>query len=182
MSGAPLLEAAALAPHPATPSRAAQSIVVRVRREPHALALRYVVTADVARLRIPAARPAARIDGLWRHTCFELFVAAEGSVAYRELNFSPSGDWAAYAFTGYRQGGEALECAPPVIASRTTQNALELEAAVACAAQGRFRVGLSAVLEDAEGGLSYWALRHPSPRPDFHHAASFALEVDEIRH
>ena len=30
-------------------------------------------------LRVPAAAPPARADGLWRHTCFEAFIAAPGS-------------------------------------------------------------------------------------------------------
>jgi hypothetical protein len=28
------------------------------------------------------------------------------------------------------------------------------------------------------GALSYWALRHPPGKPDFHHPAGFALELD----
>jgi hypothetical protein len=39
------------------------------------------------------------------------------------------------------------------------------------------RIGLSAVIEDVDGGLSYWALAHPSDKPDFHHPDSFALTL-----
>ena len=39
------------------------------------------------------------------------------------------------------------------------------------------RLGLSAVVEDADGGLSYWALRHPPGKPDFHHTDAFALQL-----
>ena len=39
-----------------------------------------------------------------------------------------------------------------------------------------WRVGLSAVVEDA-GGVSYWALTHPAGKPDFHHPDCFALEL-----
>jgi hypothetical protein len=35
---------------------------------------------------------------------------------------------------------------------------------------------LSALIEDQNGGKSYWALAHPPGKPDFHHADSFALE------
>ncbi len=38
-------------------------------------------------------------------------------------------------------------------------------------------VGLSAVIEDDAGRLSYWALKHPPGKPDFHHGDSFALEI-----
>ena len=41
--------------------------------------------------------------------------------------------------------------------------------------------GLAVIIEEASGGLSYWALKHPSDRPDFHHAGAFALELDELR-
>ena len=47
---------------------------------------------------------------------------------------------------------------------------------------GKLKLGLSAVIEGADGGLSYWALRHPPGKPDFHHPEAFVLELDEIRH
>lgn len=172
-------EVIALVPHPSTPSGAVRSIVVEVARNAGALALRYVLSGELERLRIPAARPPARADGLWHHTCFELFVL--GAEGYREFNFSPSGEWAAYRFTGYREGRVPLECAPPKIAARCAEGALELQTTVA-ATPGRIRVACSTVVEEAGGALSYWALRHPLERPDFHHEGGFALELDEIRH
>ena len=57
-------------------------------------------------LRIPPPRAAARRDELWKHTCFEAFVAENAGDGYRELNFAPSGEWAMYSFTGYRPGHE----------------------------------------------------------------------------
>jgi hypothetical protein len=42
------------------------------------------------------------------------------------------------------------------------------------------RLGLSAVIEDDNGSLSYWALKHPSGKPDFHHPDAFALEIDVV--
>lgn len=175
-------QAVALVPHPATPCAAVRSILVHVRREPRTLSLRYVLAGDLARLRIPALRPPDRADGLWRHTCFELFVTGEEASAYREFNFSPSGEWAAYAFARYRDGGTTPDCPPPAIACRRPQDGLELYADAACAPEGRLRIGLSAVVEDAAGALSYWALRHPATKPDFHHPESFALHIDEVRH
>jgi hypothetical protein len=43
-------------------------------------------------------------------------------------------------------------------------------------------LGLSAVIEDESGALSYWALRHVPGKPDFHHPQAFAMELDAIRH
>ena len=174
------MPAVALVPHPATPSAAVQSLLVEVRRTPRGLSLRYVLTAELERLRIAPPRPAARVDGLWRHTCFELFLAREDP-AYREFNFSPSGEWAAYAFAAYRASGSPLDCAPPAIQCRRAQEALVLEARVAGLPEGPLRLGLSAVVEDAAGSLTYWALRHPAAKPDFHDRTSFTLALDEAR-
>jgi hypothetical protein len=37
---------------------------------------------------------------------------------------------------------------------------------------------LTAVVEDAHGRRSYWALRHPAGGPDFHHRDGFALVLE----
>ncbi len=174
--------AVALAPHPATPSAAARSITVEWTRDREGLVVRYVLDADLARVRVPRAGAVQRADGLWRHTCFEMFVAPLRSPGYQEFNFSPSGEWAAYGFSAYRQGGTPLDCPAPRIAVRRSATELEVEAAVPALARGTMRVGFSAVVEETDGTFSYWALRHASDKPDFHHAASFALELDEVRH
>ena len=71
-------------------------------------------SADLAALRLPEPRPAVRTDGLWRHSCFEAFIGHGGARDYWEYNFSPSGAWAAYHFTGYREGmAPLLKGAPP---------------------------------------------------------------------
>lgn len=124
---------------------------------------------------------------LWRQTCFELFLASQAP-GYYELNFSPSGEWAAYGFQQYRQGQPMNdpELAPRVDVRRW-EDSLKLDALVtlrgpmASHADSRLRLGVSAVVEDAGGRLAYWALCHPGPTPDFHHPEAFALEIDEVR-
>ncbi len=39
------------------------------------------------------------------------------------------------------------------------------------------RIALAAVIEDENGGLSYWGLRHAPGKPDFHHPNGFTVEV-----
>jgi hypothetical protein len=39
-------------------------------------------------------------------------------------------------------------------------------------------LGLAAVIEDLNGALSYWALKHPPGKPDFHHSDNFALQIE----
>ena len=105
---------------------------------------------------------------------------AEDGPGYREFNFSPSGEWAVYAFRGYREGGE-LDVEPaPGIAVQRKGDRLELYAQIRAdiLPPGRpLRLALSAVVEDADGTLSYWALRHLPGKPDFHHTDAFALQL-----
>lgn len=151
------------------------------------LHLRYRLEGDAQRWRLPApVAGAGRADELWRHTCLEVFVAVRGSSEYREFNFSPSGEWAAYAFTGYRAGMTVLtlRCGPTLHWQRAADQ-LELAAtlpaeALPAGASG-LRLALSAVIEEQSGTISYWALnhpaRHPGGQPDFHHPESFVLEL-----
>lgn len=141
------------------------------------LLLAYALQGDVRRLRLPAPTPPGPADGLWQHSCFEAFVGVAGEVAYREFNFSPSGQWAAYRFHNQRQRDLAAEAAAsalePGITLKVTDNRLTLRAWLPLhalpAPHLACELGLSAVIETQEGQLSYWALRHPCERPDFHH-------------
>lgn len=175
------MPAATLALHPETPGNAVRGIFARVSRERGILRVSYVVEADLELLRIPPSRPPRFADRLWQHTCCELFVARKGETRYHEFNFSPSGEWAAYAFSRYREQAAGDEPLDPQITVHRAPDNLELDAAIHCEAQGRLLLGLSAVIEDQDGTLSYWALRHPAGKPDFHHPDAFALELDEVR-
>jgi len=169
------LPAASLKRHPGSRSSAIRSLRARIGRTPSgALAVSFLLDADLDRLRIPGRRPPRFVEGLWRNTCFEVFLARKGSRAYREYNLAPSGEWAGYLFRKYRLRGNGR--APrPRIQVRRSDGTLKLDARIA--AKGRLRVGLSAVIEEKNGGLSYWALRHAPGKPDFHYRRAFALEV-----
>lgn len=152
-----------------------------------ALAFTYILKADLSRLRIPPAAKPRRTDRLWQHTCFEAFVAVKDKPQYYELNFSPSGEWAVCAFARYREAAPAVKIAPAAIDARIAVDALELDSIVALPQlpminpRARLRLALSAVIEDERGTLSYWALKHPAGKPDFHHPDSFALEIEAPR-
>jgi len=168
--------------HPDTPGDAVSSIRVEIARTDAAiLSLRYTLAGAIARLAIAPVATPARADELWRHTCFEAFLRPEPGEAYVELNFAPSTHWAAYRFTGYRQGMAPAQIAAPQIAVTATDTALELAVQLNLAAlalpHSPCRLALSAVIEDASGAKSYWALAHPPGRPDFHHRSSFACEL-----
>jgi hypothetical protein len=166
-----------LLPHPSTPNGPAQAVRVEVERRSAALSFTYALGGDVDRIRIPAAGPSERADDLWRHTCFEAFLKVPGEEGYLELNFAPSGDWAAYRFDSYRAGRTELDIPPPSIGGYHGGDLLvSLVSLEGLPSKCSWRIGLSAVVEDEEGRLSYWALAHPPGDPDFHHPDCFALE------
>jgi len=167
----------ALVCHPQTPCEAVRSIHAEVARTPQGLlAVTYRIAGAMDRVRIPAPRASSQKEKLWQHTCCEMFVARPDGPAYHEFNFSPSGEWAGYAFERYRDGA-TLDVPDPRIAVRCSSRELELQASIRVA-DGSLRVGLSAVIEERSGVLSYWALRHAAGKPDFHRLEAFALEVD----
>jgi len=148
------------------------------------LALRYAMTADFKHLQVPALAASARADNLWRHTCFEAFVAMKDYPAYYEFNFSPSGQWAVYGFRAYRERMVLdSETLTPEMTVRVGNEVLELQATIPMArlpifvAGAKLRLGLSAVIEGRDGAFSYWALAHPAAKPDFHHGDCFAMEL-----
>jgi hypothetical protein len=174
-----------LARHPETSGEFVGGIEVRVsRREDALFTFAYILKGDLARIRLPSHAVARRADRLWEHTCFEAFVRAKGQAGYYEFNFSPSGEWAAFAFRGYRQRAPfEPNTSQPEITVRQTDERLELSAKV-CIDHLRLKelrvplsLGLAAVIEDVSGRLSYWALKHPPGKPDFHHPDNFALDV-----
>jgi hypothetical protein len=130
---------------------------------------------------MPAVAAPARIDELWRHTCFEAFVSA--GVAYYEFNFAPSTQWAAYRFSSYRTGMRvATEISAPQIAVEWTPQRYTLQALLqldrlSLSRGARLRLGLSAVIEENSGHRSYWALAHAPGKADFHYSDCFALEI-----
>jgi hypothetical protein len=176
---------AALQCHPTTPAHLVHGVEAGVGWENDgALALTFALEGDLARLRIPALQPPRRADGLWQHLCFEAFIRHKGEPAYCEFNFAPSGEWAAYAFRRYRDGRSLTQDVDPRIVVRRIEDRLELNALIQvdCLPSGqprtRVQLALSAVVEDEQGALSYWALTHPPGRPDFHYPDAFVLELE----
>ena len=172
----------ALVPHPATPSDAVRGVTVHIARSAQGvLTLRYAVQAEHDALRLPPESAPQRVDGLWRHTCFEVFVREGTGASYLEFNFSPSRSWAAYRFSGYRDGVTRIEDqrAPAIELQRATHGLVLQASLVLPEAQrrGAQQAGLAAVLEECSGRISYWALAHPAGKPDFHHPTGFGLEI-----
>lgn len=173
--------------HPSTPQDAVATITVEVD-SPTAdlLVLYYRVAGDIDRLQLPPQAPSKWQDLLWKHTCFEAFIALPDGEAYFEFNFSPSSQWAAYRFEGYRRDVTSLQPAlPPRVICRRRKGELDADIDIHLgvfpeltgdALKGReARLAVSAVMENDQGQISYWALAHPPGKPDFHHRDGFAL-------
>ena len=169
-----------LVTHPTTPAPPGCSLRARwFWSKQGGLVLDYRLVAPRRALTVPPGASATRVDGLWRHTCCEAFIGIRGETGYREFNFAPSGQWALYAFSDYR-----LPLAPPAVADpaaapschcQRRRHLWRLRALVPAALLPEITAGrdwdlsLTAVVEDREGRLSYWALCHPAAAPDFHH-------------
>jgi hypothetical protein len=169
--------------HPGRTSRAVEHIEAECAvEEDGALQVLFTVSGRTAQLRVPPPAAPGRADGLWRHTCFEVFVGGSAGARYWEFNLAPSGEWAAYAFSDYRALDSDVLVTEPRILAGVTPDCLRLEAGVplgACPFLGGdwLRVGLSAVIEEDEGRLTYWAITHPPGPPDFHHPDGFAVRL-----
>ncbi len=165
--------------HPDFPCDAERAIDVEIVRDGSLVRLTYNVSGAVGDVRLAAPAEPVRTDELWKHTCFELFVKPAGGDAYVELNFAPSTEWAAYAFDAPRTGMRALEMAGPRISvTRDTERfSMEVAADVCGVGDGPWAVAISAVIEETNGRRSYWAVKHPAGRPDFHAAAGFVVSL-----
>ena len=172
--------------HPQTTTDAVRGICVDVTRSPAArLHLTFVLAGEMAHLRVPAFRAPCIGSDLWRHTCFEAFIAADDAATYHELNFAPSGEWALLAFRGYRDGQPLASGVPtPAITIRTTSQSFELDVVVTldglspAYASAPLRLALATVIEETSGARSYWAAHHPPGDPDFHHPDAFVVRLE----
>lgn len=171
--------------HPATPSRAVGSVVAGAGRAGGGtLALVYEVRGDLGRVRVPAPGRGGVVEGLWEHTCCEVFVRAGEGEAYHEVNLSPGGAWCAYGFGGYRRDRRLVAAGfEPSIRVVRSGERMWLAATMALGGLAaryvgeEVRLALACVIEEVGGVRSYWAVVHPAERPDFHHPASFAVRI-----
>jgi hypothetical protein len=173
------------ATHVLTPFPGANPPPVRVevvlRRQQDVLLLCYLLRGPIGELAIPGrAEQPERRDGLWRQTCFELFLAPAEDRQYWEVNLSPAGHWNIYAFDDYRTGMRpeaAIRSLSFNVVREETSLAVVLELPVRSLAQtgGRLAVGPAVVLAARNGELSFWALQHHGPHADFHRRNSLGV-------
>jgi hypothetical protein len=144
-----------------------------VRRNSKTLEFSFRLEGETSKIVVPSPASPRRTEGLWQATCFEAFLRTDPK-SYIELNFSPSGEWAAYQFTDYRVGMRDLAMAAPEIQFRNWRLTARVELLVPSEAL----LSLAAVIEHSSGARTYWALAHPSGnRPDFHAPDCFVAKL-----
>jgi hypothetical protein len=173
-----------LQPFAGSGSSSRYAISGAIGRRTTALAIHYALLGPLTELAIPAPAEGgpARKDGLWKETCFDLFLAPDNLPGYWEFNLSPARHWNVYRFTDYRQGMEeetAFASLPFSVLRFSNSLSIDLEVDLERIIEpGRvLRVGVSAVIRHRSEELSYWALTHPGPRADFHRRESFIVEL-----
>jgi hypothetical protein len=192
-NAAELGQAFQLLPFPEPPVPRGLAVDGWIRRQGEQLTVTYRLHDPAQTLAIPPLAPFPhRCDELWQATCVELFLALPGQESYRELNLSPSGDWAVYRLEDYRQGltPDPAWSALPLRRKDADGNGngngngdgiLELQLGTPLppelAAAPELEVAITAVLQGRDGTCSYWALLHPGPEADFHRRESFALRL-----
>jgi len=172
-----------LTPHPSTPpTHPAFDVWVDVQHA-HMLSATssmhvwFCIGAPMKRFVVSQPTAPVRTDELWRATCFELFLSQSKNAGYREWNFAPSGEWAAYDFESYRTDRSNPDVEAPHIDVQDNMHWWEVGVALSLDEPVR-NFGLSAILEEKDGTKSYWALAHPpGDKPDFHAPDCFAAKL-----
>lgn len=164
--------------HPDTPPGAIHTVDAELRRIPGGAVATFHAIGDVSRLVIPPPAPPVRTEELWRTTCFELFVAGAGH-SYCEFNLSPSGAWAAYVFDGHRSGRRNAD-AQVEIETTANNKSISLIAKIESEFHDPVQIGMTAVIEEADGLIRYWATAFAPGEPDFHAASVRSLLLDGV--
>lgn len=146
------------------------------------LTLRYRIFAQPRDILLPPPLPPGVGENLWQHTCCEAFIAAVNRPEYREFNFSPSGQSAAYRFTDYRQRDTGFSPSiHPQVSLHCLNNQIVLDAILdknLLPSGLKLEIGLSCIIEATDRRKSYWALRHCAAQADFHQRQSFTLTLN----
>ncbi len=164
----------------------ALAVSASVRTHDSEMICQYRVTGARTDLTVPEFAEQCRLDGLWRHTCFEVFIGLKDSPEYVEFNASPSSAWALYHFVAERVRAPDWSLSAPSIQSAWDRDDLIVVACLDLRAwPSRWRsqslcMGLSAVLEHKNGALTYHALTHPKSVPDFHDPRTRIIEMNPM--
>jgi hypothetical protein len=154
-------------------------ITGEIERQQNQLSIEYKLQGQAPIIIPQIVDTPSRQGNLWEYTCCEFFLGLENSTQYWEFNLSPSGHWNVYRFLNYRQNlveETAFDSLPFQVSQEKEALQLKLEVNLSkIIFEQSLEVGISTVVEDEQGNLSYWALNHFAKEADFHQRNSFAL-------
>ena len=154
-----------------------------VERRGNRLSIRYEARGAVEDILFPApSNPPVRRDELWKATCFEFFLAIPGQPRYWEFNMSPTGEWNVYRMDAYRQVNMREEMKfreLPFQFVTGTEHRLDIEIDLSpiIKPEQAVQLGVTAIIQTADGSETYWALSHPGKQADFHLRESFIIDM-----
>ena len=158
-------------------------ITGNISRKHNQLQIKYLLVGNLAAIVIPPlSKVPTRQYDLWEHTCLEFFLGLKGFSKYWEFNLSPVGDWNIFRFANYRQGiteDLAFNSLPFNVWQQTDSCQLNLEVDLnqIIDPEENLEIGITAVIENQEHQLSYWALIHSTSKADFHQRDSFIINL-----
>ena len=161
-------------------SAPAISIDCELNTTPESLFISYKVQGELSEVDFGQGQPNhARVMKLWEKTCFELFIkTCENS--YIEFNFSPEFEWNCFYFP--KKGDPLTQYARMDFVKFDILLSLDVFHLIVEIDKSRFpdgffkgelSAGITSVIKDKNGGISYWALSHEDKKPNFHHFDSF---------
>lgn len=140
----------------------------------------YKVTGDLMSVDLGSGRSLHnRVIKLWEKSCFELFIN-DSTGSYLEFNFSPEFEWNAFYF---QKKGDALKEYEKVDSIKVdillSHEVFHLIVEIDKKKfpenffKGELSAGITSVIKEKNGNLSYWALSHEDTKPNFHDFRSF---------
>ncbi len=125
-------------------------------------------------------------DGLWKSTCFELFLRLKGGPSYLEFNLNTEQRWNLYRFSNYREGMTAAKKVPPVKIhfhrSHGGEFLIELSLELKLIQKLFENLNLrwsdielkpTMVMKTKSGEVFYLAPEHAEGKPDFHSSLGY---------
>ncbi len=144
------------------------------------LFISYKLQGDLSSLDLGTGIPKhARVMKLWEKTCFELFLK-DSNDTYVEFNFSPDFEWNCFKFEKKKSDPIPYERMELVkfdilFSNEVVHVIVELQKRMFPEHffEGKLSAGITSVIKEKSGAISYWALSHVDTRPNFHHFDSF---------
>jgi hypothetical protein len=162
------------------------SITGNVSLQNNILTLYYLISGEIENILFPLKSVSPRRqDELWKLTCFEFFLAIKDRPEYWEFNMSPSGDWNVYHMDAYRRVGFREETSLQQLPFEAQREADKFHLNVVVdlnpilQRRQSLELGITGIIQTADGKETYWALSHPARQADFHLRESFILVLVE---